>query len=1151
MNNLLGINESFSSNFDFLYGKLPVGIIVFDDLFNITYTNDILRRFSVINEIESVKNINLLNNELFEGVDLSKDLVEIKDGKFVEKEIKRIKRLLGGEISILLKGAPLILDNEFIGGVFIIEDVAIAQDIKSHDKFFDFAFIENELSKVYSAFIVTDLEKRIKYKLGSDVTFFKVSKLLKKKDIYLNEYLNEQVLQKIDFSISTVIKTKKELISRVEIVLHENKELFELSIKPYINYLGEFKYVFIYLTNKTDELIQIEKYKGIISELKLYQKIFEVGKEFSIILNKEFKILLLNSYSELVLGYTKTDIFLKDLFELLFIDSQITIEKIKREISALNINSTDLPHGKLSANVTYKFIFKTKKGLKRLGEFSFAPVSSENGLNILVIGRDITDAEKIHEELRNSHELYKKIYTNLYQMVLGFNADGKVVLVNPYLCNYLGYVEKDILNKHIKNFVSLDDNSTELIQYLLDNNINAQARLKTKAKEQKDCLINLNSFITDSTNGTGTNKLYLLSITDISEKVLIEKELATFKEIFNSSEEGIAMLNNGVIVLANEKFADMHGYLNAKEISGIRITELVNEADSSGFTLLMESKNNLPARFEYIATKKHAFPDAIGGGVFSVEAKISSIKADSMNQLIIIRDITEKKRQQLALQESEDRYRGITENLDDFFYSLDLAKDQYKFLFFTIGIEKITGYTQEEMLLNSRLFFRIVLPEDFKLLKIKIRTFFDNIYKDKDEWEYRIITKDGNIIWIKNKVKARRDSNGKAVQVFGVISDISLRKKAEEEIRKSTEGLKNLNDTKDRFISIISHDLRTPFSSVLGFTDILLGDDTLSKSEIKQYVKYIQEASNNMLTLVNSLLDWTRLQTGRIQFKPNKVDLFTIVENTINGLAGVAINKSIKLINEINPELFVFIDRDLILQVFNNLVSNALKFTPVAGNITIRARQSEELRFVEVSVEDTGVGISKDNINKLFNIESKLTTEGTQGEKGTGLGLSLVKEIVEKHGGKVWVESEIRLGSKFKFILPKASSTILLIDDNNTDLILYSKIVKSIVPDYEVITAKNGQDGLRIVEEISPALIITDHVLAGMSGYEFVKELFKDDFLTKPPIIILSDRLNRGEKVAFEDLGLEFAFQKPVNLNSFKEAIEKSLKKLIPSVVKR
>jgi CheY-like chemotaxis protein len=233
------------------------------------------------------------------------------------------------------------------------------------------------------------------------------------------------------------------------------------------------------------------------------------------------------------------------------------------------------------------------------------------------------------------------------------------------------------------------------------------------------------------------------------------------------------------------------------------------------------------------------------------------------------------------------------------------------------------------------------------------------------------------------------------------------------------------------------------------------------------------------------------------------------------------------------------------MQVFNNLISNAIKFTKPGGEIVISASPSKKTRFYEFSVRDNGVGIKPENIQDLFRIDTKYSSEGTAGEKGTGLGLSIVNEIIEKHRGNIWVESEYGKGSDFKFTLPVASPNILLVDDSKTDRLLYSKILKHIAPDYNIEIASNGKEALEKIMAAPPALVITDHLMPEMNGYDLTMEIIKLDIKVKPQVIILSGDIERSAIVDYHNLGIKYVFNKPVNLINFKTAVEKSLKKVL------
>lgn len=239
-------------------------------------------------------------------------------------------------------------------------------------------------------------------------------------------------------------------------------------------------------------------------------------------------------------------------------------------------------------------------------------------------------------------------------------------------------------------------------------------------------------------------------------------------------------------------------------------------------------------------------------------------------------------------------------------------------------------------------------------------------------------------------------------------------------LRVSQMELAKLNSSKDKFFSIIAHDLKNP---IFAFNHVasLLNDeyDNLDENEMKEFIKMLKDSSKNISELLENLLDWSRTQTGKMKFEPQYLEIFRLAESNI-GLAQMSAGKkSITLYNKINPKCTVFADNNMLNTVIRNLISNAIKFTPDNGSITIQQTDYED--FIKFSVIDTGVGIAPENIDKLFRIDSTITEKGTNEESGTGLGLILCKEFIEKHNGKIGVASELGNGSEFFFTLPRIS----------------------------------------------------------------------------------------------------------------------------------
>ncbi len=244
---------------------------------------------------------------------------------------------------------------------------------------------------------------------------------------------------------------------------------------------------------------------------------------------------------------------------------------------------------------------------------------------------------------------------------------------------------------------------------------------------------------------------------------------------------------------------------------------------------------------------------------------------------------------------------------------------------------------------------------------------------------------------------------------------------AYQKLVESEKCLKELNATKDKFFSIIAHDLKNPFNTLIGFTDFLNKYiEKIDRKKEMEMIQMIHNASRNGFNLLENLLEWSRAQTGRISFRPLHIRLAPLVNESIDLLTTTAEKKEIRLESNVADETMVFADEDMINTVLRNLISNALKFTNKGGKVSVneRKRIKNGKKYIQITISDTGIGISPEDQKKLFRIDVSHRTIGTSEEKGTGLGLILCKEFVEVNGGWIFVESESQKGSNFHFTLP-------------------------------------------------------------------------------------------------------------------------------------
>jgi signal transduction histidine kinase len=300
--------------------------------------------------------------------------------------------------------------------------------------------------------------------------------------------------------------------------------------------------------------------------------------------------------------------------------------------------------------------------------------------------------------------------------------------------------------------------------------------------------------------------------------------------------------------------------------------------------------------------------------------------------------------------------------------------------------------------------------------------------KRHDGVEYRVKHLNGEWYWHSSSTVPIKNHDGVVTGIEGIAHDVTYNKIAENALKDNESRLRNLNATKDKFFSIIAHDLKNPFNSILGFSDLLKDEArNLDIDSIIQYANIIYSSAQHTYELLENLLEWSRMQQGTIPFEPHPVILSQIADNETEHLNFNASQKNIGLINNIDQKLIITADEYMLSAILRNLTSNAIKFTPKNGKIVISAQEREAV--TQISVSDTGVGMSPDTIDKLFKIETSFTTRGTANEKGTGLGLLLCKEFVEKHGGRIWVESVvsdptsgITGGSTFYFNIPQKHS---------------------------------------------------------------------------------------------------------------------------------
>lgn len=1118
------MQKKFAENhLDNLFLEAPVGIITVDSDLVITNTNNTSLQFGLSTAITTSELVgqNIAFLQLLKNSKTENDLQELKKGIAFESEITSRLTLDGNEITVILKAAPYLQDGIFKGAIFIIEDFKVPLTL-TPDKVIRNELFNNFVKSISDYFLISSNQGEIVYAptLNSHDSIFD------KRYQSINQIfggIHELTISKL---FNEAIVTKKPVYSQsIEDNINSSID-FQLNFIPIVDKSEKVNFIFVLFEDVTETSNQIKNLENEAKELRTYQSIASTVLDAIIAFNDKGEITFWNNAATRVFGLNKIETYGKFIGNIIQDFSREYFKKIFETLRATNLFET---------KVRYYL-----HGISRTISIKMALAKEEELQSVVALCADITDRENLEKALRSSEETFRTIVTNTREYICTYTLDGKITYCNPYFIEKFGYSENELQGREIASLINLDelDSSNFKLTALAEDDVEV-IELPLIKKNGQNIFV-LANFTTVS-DLQGKPHYYIAVFTDISDKKANEEKLKLIRSVFETATEGITLIQNGKITLANISFANMFGYATIEEILELNPLDFICEKDKIRATDDCKSTDatNRTLKFVYEGKKK-------SGETIILEKGLKRFYTSNTSYIIeTYVDITEQQKAKRSLEESEERYRSITENIDDAIWTLEFNDGKVEKAFIAPSILEITQYADIEFEMDSKLWLRIIHPSDKQPVISKLQRVVKDKVRKQVELEYRIIDKYGSLVWVRNKLNFIRDDFGAIMKIFGLFSDITIDKKNEKRLQQTTDELKTLNESKDRFISIISHDLRTPFSSILGFTDILLMDDNISKEKQQQYIGFIQESAQNMLKLVNSILDWTRLQTGRIDYIAERLNIQEVVNGAIQMLTGSAMQKRLKLYSVIDDEIFVHGDKNMLLQVFNNLISNAIKFTNSDGEIFVSAEPLVDKKVIQFSVTDTGVGISEKDIYKLFSVDSKYTTDGTEGEKGSGLGLSLVKEIIVKHGGEITVESEIGIGTSFIFTIPISSTKILLVDDVQSDAILYKKLLNNILPNYQVEVAYDGVEGYEAVLKMMPALIITDHTMPKMSGFDMVRKLMHSNLKYTPPTIVLSSDVTDAIAKEYEELGIEYIFKKPVGLTVFKNAIEKSLQKAL------
>lgn len=633
----------------------------------------------------------------------------------------------------------------------------------------------------------------------------------------------------------------------------------------------------------------------------------------------------------------------------------------------------------------------------------------------------------------------------------------------------------------------------------------------------------------------------LLLINNITERKRIEKDKELnrikYQELVEGASDIIYRCNtDGDFIYVNPTGIHITGY-TLDELLKMNYLDLIDEEYRAQVKLFYEDQLDNNTKTSYleipIVTKKNK-KVWIGQNV-----NLASDEDGKLEINALARDITELKIAKDDLERNESKYRNILENLKLGILEVDLdGKITNAFPKFT----ELSGYSKDELIGKSPIDF--LLPEEHRSTMAR-----QNVKRARGEgsvYEVEILRKDGSRRWVIISGAPFYNSNGEMIGTVGIHLDISERKKIEKELRSAKDLAENSVRLKEIFMANMSHEIRTPMNAILGMTRLL--DKTNLDSKQQEYVNALTYSADNLLLIINDILDFSKIDSGNLDIVPVPNNLRKLFDNMTQLMSPKAEERNnylkVNLDSDIQ-EMYEF-DGVRLNQVFLNLVGNSVKFTR-DGEVEIHAKIIENKHYTDVirfAVKDSGIGISQENLEKIFEsfIQADNTTEKEFG--GTGLGLAISKKIVKMMGGELMVESEIGVGSEFYFELELKRSEnvasmpdvipdsinfrglrVLLVEDNEINVFM----AKTILEDLQCVVtiAKNGKDALESVQESNFDVVLMDMRMPVMDGITATREIRMKTSKEELPIIALTANALNEDKERCLAAGMNKFLSKP------------------------
>ena len=618
-----------------------------------------------------------------------------------------------------------------------------------------------------------------------------------------------------------------------------------------------------------------------------------------------------------------------------------------------------------------------------------------------------------------------------------------------------------------------------------------------------------------------------------------------------SSSAGIITIDSRGVVRSFSRGAErLFGYL-ASDVVGQNVAILMPEPYRSGHDgYLNHYLDTGIARV--IGEGREVMGLRRDGTTFAMHLAVGEIDVDGESVFAgMVVDVSADVASRRALQESETLFRQLVDSIEEVFILRTAAP--YRYVYISPAVEKIFGLTAQEAMASSERFFSFAHPDDMPI----VRDAMERASRaPRVEIEYRIIRADGETRWVWTRYRHVEVRPGEQPLLAAVVSDITAQKEAQRAELSARAEAERANAAKTEFLSRMSHELRTPMNAILGFAQLLEMDE-LDQGQ-RESVRQILRGGRHLLDLINEVLDISRIDAGELALSPEPVLLSDVITEVMDLVVPLVTARDLRVVAPSGLECrdYVLADRQRLMQVLLNLVSNSIKYNRPGGEIHLNCATRSPDMFA-VSVADTGIGMGEAEIGRLFTPFDRLGREST-GEEGTGVGLALSQRLVQLMGGWIEAQYELGVGSRFTVVLPLAHGddsflahhggpdagnsapptrvtggssalSVAYIEDNLANVRLMERLAKR-RPGVSLVHAVQGRLGLDLVTSSPPDLIFLDLHLPDMSGEEVLRRLMAEPATRDIPIVVVSADANPSQVRRVMEIGARGYLTKPFDV---------------------